>query len=353
MTKSGFVSTSVTRTVTANQSIWGSMNINPTQTDAAPPVLAITFPATGLTLDLGRITLKGTATNDGGPLANVSVSLNGGAATGVPVSSGQYEVELQLKPGSNTITVTGTDAAGNTASKSSTVTYLAGVAGFVTLADDETTRLDGATVTLRETGSGTVVTEVTTDAAGAYVAPVLTVPADYVVTVAKAGYRTSSQTVSVPEEQRLSLDVALWPGEDEAEEAELAFLEPVDGAVILTDSVIVYGRVSGFDLASVEVNGRTAELVGAGGFAISLPLVPGDNATGVTGQTVASHMTVKYQPSGGNNGGGDENGNGSGDGKGSKVPTPSFVPKSSCAAVGGEAIALLALLGLARRRSRR
>lgn len=294
--KSGYADSQLSRTAVVGTQTWGSMGLS-SGADVQAPQVEIVFPASGTSLDLGRIALKGNASDDRGAVATVKVALNGGAATDVAVSNGAFEVEVLLKPGSNAIEVTATDAANNTGRATSTVTFNAGVAGFVHLAGDDTVRIEGATVELRESSSGTVVTTATTDASGAYVAPVLTVPADYLVVVKKAGYRTASETVTAPEDQRVSLNIGLAEGSDEVEAASISFVEPTEGAVISTDTVTIYGVVKGFDVAQVVVSGVTAELLGAGGFSVTVPLVEGDNAleavaSGVSGQTVSARLNV-------------------------------------------------------------
>jgi hypothetical protein len=303
VTKSGYMNNQVSRAVTANTVTWGSVGLSSTtMADTQAPQVAISFPTNEAALDLGRIQLQGTASDDRGAVASVKVSLNAGAETDVPVTSGAFSVEIQLKPGTNTISVSAVDAAGNRGSTSTMATFNAGVAGFVHLAGDEATRIDAATVELREPSSGTVVSTVTTDASGAYYAPVMTVPADYLVVVKKDGYLTASETVSIDAESRASLNIGLTVGTDMVEEAVISFVEPMDGATINTDTVTVYGVVRGFDVATVTVNGVGAELLGAGGFSATVPLVDGSNtieatATGVTGQTLVGRITVIRQMS--------------------------------------------------------
>ncbi|MDP1829594.1 MAG: N-acetylmuramoyl-L-alanine amidase [Archangium sp.] len=298
VSKSGYSNNQVSRAVTAGAVTWGSVGLSSTSmADTQKPVVSITFPTNEAALDLGRIELRGTASDDRGAVASVKVSLNGGAQTDVAVAAGAFSIEVQLASGTNSITVSAVDAAGNTGSATTTATYNAGVAGFVHLAGDEATRIDAASVELREPSSGTVVTTVTTDASGAYYAPVMTVPADYLVVVKKAGYLTVSETISITAESRLAFNVALTAGVDEAVETSLTFVEPVDGATINTDTVTVYGVVRGFDVATVDVNGIAAELLGAGGFSVTLPLVEGSNvlqatAIGVTSQSVVARITV-------------------------------------------------------------
>ena len=250
VSKTGYTNNSYGRTITAGAVTWGSMNIEPVAVDAQPPVVAITFPTDGAALDLGHITLTGTVVDDGGPISTVKVTLNGGAATDVSVTSNAFSVDLQLAPGTNTIEVSATDAATHTGSATSTVVFNAGLAGLVTLAGDDATVIDGATIEVREAGSGTLVSSATSDSTGAYAVAVMTVPADYLVTVKKTGYRTLSETVTVPAEQRLIANFSLTPGTDEVAEAQLHFVEPQDGATVVAANVTLYGQVNGFDVAT-------------------------------------------------------------------------------------------------------
>ena len=296
--KSGYLTNTATLAVTAGGTTMASLGLSATSMpDTQAPRVSITFPTNAAVLDLGRIQLAGTASDDRGAISTVKVSLNGGAQSDVAVTNGGFSIELQLAPGTNSIAVSAVDAAGNTGSTTTSATYNAGVAGFVHLAGNEATRIEGASVELRESSSGTVVSSVTTAASGAYYAPVMRVSADYLVVVKKTGYLTQSETVTVAADARLSLNVALTPGTDQVAQASIAFVEPVDGATINTDTVTVYGTVSGFDVASVKVNDVAAELLGAGGFSVTVPVVEGSNvleatAQGVTGQTVVGRITL-------------------------------------------------------------
>lgn len=339
VTKSGYLANQVTRAVTAGATIWGSVGLSSTSAaDTQAPQVAIVFPSNEAALDLGRIDLRGTASDDRGAIGAVKVSRNGGAESDVTVTNGAFTVELLLAPGTNTLTVKATDAAGNTGTATARATFNAGVAGFVHLQGEAATRLEGATVELREAASGTVVSTARTDASGAYFAGVMTVPADYLVVVKKAGYLTASQTVSISADARAALDVGLTPGDDAAALVELTFVEPADEATINTDTVTLYGVVRGFDVASVVVNSVTAELLGAGGFSVTVPLLEGANlveatATGVTGQTVSAKLTLHRKLLGGGEAGRVKGGCG-----------------GCSTGLGFEALGLLALLPLLRRR---
>ena len=336
--KGGYLTNTVSKTVGAGGTTTANVGLSVSGPDLQAPQVSITFPSNEAALDLGRINLAGTASDDRGAISTVKVSLNGGAQSDVAVTNGSFSVEVQLNPGANAITVSAVDAAGNPGSATTTATFNAGVAGFVHLAGDDATRIDGATVELRQPSTGNVVASVSTDASGAYYAPVMTVPADYLVVVRKTGYLTASETASVPADARLALNLALTVGVDEAVPASIEFVEPADGSTLNTDTVTIYGVVHGFDVTSVKVNDVAAELLGAGGFSVTVPLVEGANtveatAIGVTLQTVTGRLTLNRKLGGAANGG---------------------MVKGGCGGCstgfGFEAFGLLALVPLLRRR---
>ncbi|MDX2012257.1 MAG: N-acetylmuramoyl-L-alanine amidase [Myxococcaceae bacterium] len=296
----GFQSAQVSRTVTSGATTWGSIGVTATSMpDRQPPELMFTAPTASAMLDVGMVTVTGTASDDRGAVAEVRLALNGAAEQRVPVMAGRFSVDVLLKPGTNTLVAKATDGAGNEGTATVTASFLAGVRGTVTRAGDGAVPIEGATVELREAASGTMVSTATSAADGTYTLAVGQVPADYLLVAKATGFRTASETVSVPEDRRVTVDVALMPGEDMPGEASVRFLEPMDGAEVMTDSVTVYGQVVGFDVAGVQVNGVTAELVGAGGFSATVPLMEGENAltataSGIAGESAVGRLTVKY-----------------------------------------------------------
>jgi hypothetical protein len=339
VTKAGFANNQVTRSVSTGQTTWGSVGLSSAQApDTQPPQLSITVPMDDAELDVGAVGLRGTASDDRGAVASVSVALNGGAPQAVPVTNGAFAVDLLLAPGRNTVVVSATDAAGNTGSAQATATFLAGVSGAVATVDAKP--IAGAVVTLRQAGSDAVVSSAVTDAQGRYFVGVMTVPADYLLVVKAAGYLTASETLTAPDDRQLLHDVALVAGEDPTGELAVSFVEPMDGATVATDTVTVYGAVQGFAPTSVSVNGVAGELLGAGGFSATVPLAPGANvleavALGVNGERVAARISVT---------------------RGQPGPRPVVVPErvtGSCAAVPGlELLAALGLVPWLRRRRR-
>lgn len=331
----GYQSNQVTRTVTSGTTSWGSVGLTAAGgADTQAPQVAISFPQDGASLDLAVFNVAGTASDNAGPVASVALSLNGGAATSVPVTGGSFSVAVQLAPGANALEVKATDAAGNVGAVRAAATFNAGVGGAVHVAGDETARLAGAAVTLLDRGTGATVGTATSDATGAFGLAVTAVPADYVLVVKAPGYRSSSQTVTVPDDRRLLVKVGLQPGQDAPTELAVTFLEPLDGATLTTDTVTVYGTVQGFVLAGVTVNGGAAELLGDGGFSATVHLVEGTNvleaqATGVAGESAAARISVVRKLAGG-----------------------SIVVKGGCT-TGAGLLPLAAVLLLLRRRPRR
>lgn len=340
VTKAGFQDNTLARTVVAGQTVTGGVGLVPTAgSDTQAPQLSIGFPADGARLEVAAVQVTGTATDNAGDVAAVKVSLNGGAELEVPVTAGSFALDTMLEPGVNTITVKATDAAGNTGTASATATFLAGVSGFVYSLGDESLRIAGATVTLLEPGTANVLATTTTDANGAYGFDLSTVGVDAIVTVKAAGFLTASETITVPQDRRLELKLGLVAGTDAVGELGLVFAEPQDGATVTTDTVTVYGAARGFDLAGIRVNGVAGELLGGGGFAVTVPLNEGRNflvaeATGVKGETFRAKLTVNRVAPGGT------------------ALVPVAVKGGCSTGLGLEAFGALALLGLLRRRAR-
>jgi hypothetical protein len=302
VTKSGYANNTVSHAVASGQTATVNVGLSSTSgPDVQPPVVAISSPMDNAQLDLGVIEVQGTASDDRGPIASVKLSLNGGAATDVPVTNGAFSVQVQLKPGSNSIEAKATDAAGNSASAIAHATFNAGVKGFVFAGTDQTARLAGAVAELHDAASGALVSTSTADAQGQYALTATVVPADYKLIVRASGYVTHVETVTVGTDQRAEIDVSMVQGTDEGDgSVTLTFTEPADGSVVHTDSVTVYGVVTGFDPLTVTVNGVQGQVLGGGGFSCTVPLVEGANTltaniTGVAGETLSGTLHLTRQ----------------------------------------------------------
>jgi len=93
-------------------SFWANLYTMP---DVTPPTLALTSPSTVTTTNASMVNVAGT-TEPG-----ASVMVNGVQAYVSP--TGTFSVDVALREGNNTITVSATDASGNAATKTVTVSY--------------------------------------------------------------------------------------------------------------------------------------------------------------------------------------------------------------------------------------
>jgi hypothetical protein len=82
--------------------------------DRDPPKITITSPKNGSTVDVPDVTIKGT-TQAGTSLVALD-DANGTSISSLAAKDGTFEFGMLLAPGTNQITITGTDPAGNTGS---------------------------------------------------------------------------------------------------------------------------------------------------------------------------------------------------------------------------------------------
>src|SRR5881296_110098 len=104
-------------TVTARDAATNSATVVRIVTlDTQAPVIAVTQPADGDIINAASVTTTGTVTD----ATAITLTVNGGS---VPLGAGgAFSVEVPLVPNANTITYAATDAAGNSATRSITVT---------------------------------------------------------------------------------------------------------------------------------------------------------------------------------------------------------------------------------------
>jgi hypothetical protein len=93
-----------------------AVNVN---LDTTPPAVIITSPTDGFLTNNPAITVPGTI--DDIAITSAVLTLNG-ASTNIPVSAGSFSQEITLVEGPNTISISATDAAGNTGSAAISVT---------------------------------------------------------------------------------------------------------------------------------------------------------------------------------------------------------------------------------------
>lgn len=90
--------------------------------DTVPPTLNITSPADGLVTATAALTVAGTTNDATSSPVTITIKLNGTDQGAVTVgTNGSFSKSVTLKEGSNTIVITATDAAGQTASVTRTV----------------------------------------------------------------------------------------------------------------------------------------------------------------------------------------------------------------------------------------
>lgn len=341
--KSGYQTSSITKTVSSGTTVWGSMELKTgvPVADTTPPAIGITFPGDGASMDVAELSLLGDASDDKGAIDQITLTINGGTPAKVNVSGGKFAQAIKLSPGLNTIEVVATDAAGNSATDTVKATFRSGVFGFVHLADDEAARVPDVTLRLVDSMSGAEIASTVSGADGSYAFDLAQVPGDFLFMAKASGFLSKTETISVPDDERFAHNLAMVEGQDPLpSELAIEFIDPVDGATVNTDSVTIYGSVGGFDVQSVVVKGVNADLIGAGGFAATVPLDVGPNvidavATGLGGESLTGQLTIIRQ-------GGD-------------APPAGEDPantKAGCTAVPGlELVALLAVVPLLRRRN--
>ena len=111
----------------------GTATLTVTFTDITPPTVAITSPTSSSTYATSTpvLALGGTASDDAGVTQVMWVNTQGGSGTATGTTSWAAS-GIVLRPGTNVLTVTARDAAGNTATATLTVT----LSGAVTFTDD-------------------------------------------------------------------------------------------------------------------------------------------------------------------------------------------------------------------------
>jgi hypothetical protein len=202
VTKMGYANGSAMPTVVAGQTVTASVGlVSSSMPDTTPPVLEITGPTEG-DVDLADITFEGTVTE----VDQVTVG-----SQVVPVTAGKWSTDVKLMPGSNTLTVTAVDAAGNMAQQSVTVTFTTGMNGLVFLDGDQTSTIPAAQVAITD-ANGAKMNQYT-DSSGAFTFDVA--PGSYTLSVTASGYLSYQQSILVPDDQRLDVQVAMTPGVDE------------------------------------------------------------------------------------------------------------------------------------------
>ncbi|MBT0652288.1 Ig-like domain-containing protein [Geomobilimonas luticola] len=262
---------------------------NPAKT--TPPVLAIDPVAANVSTS--NITISGTV--EASSTVAVATGSTAVASAVAYTSATTWTCDITgLLPGSNVITVTATDGAGNTASQTATVVYtlpapsLTLNAGLPTLVRDASLTMSGsveadATVTVSNTTTGTTEAATIAGTAWSYTATLAAGVNNITVTAQKPG---SSPAV-------ISTSVTL-----DAVAPVLAVSALPTGSYTSTQTQNISGTVSDANLDSVTVNGQPV-VVTNGTFSTSVTLVTGANTVNVAasdllGNTSSDTRTIYF-----------------------------------------------------------
>src|SRR6266516_424050 len=248
--------------------------------DTQPPVLTLTSPADGLITKDTTATVSGTVTD----LTAVTVNVNG---IPLPVdSAGAFHGAVALSEGSNILTVTATDAAGNATSQVRTVTRdtHAPVLAVTAPANGLITNQTSVTVSGSVTDASAVTvavngTPLTVGADRHFSGSVtLTEGANTLTTVA-----TDAAGNATTDTRAVTLDT---------HPPALAVTAPTDGLITKQTPVTVSGTVTDATPVTVDVNGVPLPVDGAGVFTGQAPLAEGANPLTVTARDAATNTAT-------------------------------------------------------------
>lgn len=262
---------------------------NPTKT--TPPVLAIDPVAANVSTP--NITISGTV--EASSTVAVTTGSTAVASAVAYTSATTWTCDITgLVPGSNIVTATATDGAGNTASQTATVVYtlpapaLTLNAGLPTLVRDARLTMAGTVeadvaVSVSNTTTGTTEAAVVTGATWSYTATLVSGVNNFTVTAQKPG---SSPAV-------ISTSVTL-----DAVAPVLAVSALPTGSYTSTQTQNISGTVTDANLDSVTVNGQPV-VVTNGTFSTSVTLITGGNTVNVVasdllGNTSSDNRTIYF-----------------------------------------------------------
>jgi len=242
--------------------------------DTTPPSLSITAPLTG------SLTRHPVAQVNGTTDPGATVAVNGVQAA--VSGSGGFSVALPLEEGLNTITAVATNAAGNTATTSVTVT-LDDVPPALTLTSPTTGLTNQSAVVVSgttEPGATVTVdgTAVSVGVAGAFTTTLTLADGAHTIVVNATDAAGNRAAVSV----QVTVDTTA---------PSLAITSPTTGASVSTPDILVTGTAEAG--STVVVDGYAVALSGGGTFSIELPLSPGTNTITVTATDPAGNVASR------------------------------------------------------------
>lgn len=246
--------------------------------DTAAPTLTITSPENNLVTAAGTVTVSGTAFDTSG-IASVTVN---GTAVAV-AANGSFSATVNLSGGSNTITVTATDEAGNVTTDTRTVarathgpslTIVSPVAGFIT-------NENSVLVTGSVSDSVSPVASVTVNGVAALLSG-----GEFSATASLAeGANTitvvATNSVGLTTTKTVSVTMDTVP-------PVITLTAPMAGQMVGNAAFTVTGAVSDEHLSGVAVNGTEATVTGDT-FSVEITLAEGANAITATASDTAGN----------------------------------------------------------------
>jgi len=261
-----------------------SLTVNlPRILDTVAPVVTITTPVNGSTINTSTVTVSGTATDNFGV---TSLTVNGNAVT---VTSGSFSTTVTLVTGSNTITVVASDAAGNSATATVTVTATDTTAPVVTIIEPVNgSTVNTSTVTVSGTATDDVgVTSLTVNGAsvtltnGSFSTTVTLVTGTNTITVVASDAAGNSATATV------TVTAA------DTTAPVVTITEPVNGSTVNTSTVTVSGTATDdVGVTSLTMNGASVTLTN-GSFSTTVTLVNGSNTITVVATDAAGNIKTE------------------------------------------------------------
>ncbi len=248
--------------------------------DTQPPVLTLTSPGDGLITKATSVPVSGTVTD----LTAVTVNVNG---IPLPVDpTGAFSGSVSLTEGSNVLTVTATDAAGNATTQVRTIMLDTHppVLAVTAPANGLITNQTSTTVS----GSVTDATAVTVATNGAP----LPVGADGQFSGSVALTEGSNTLTTVATDAAGNATTDTRTVTLDTHPPVLVVTAPPDGLITRQTPVTVSGTVTDATPVTVDVNGIPLPVDGAGVFTGLVPLAEGANPLTVTARDAASNTAT-------------------------------------------------------------
>ena len=251
--------------------------------DTTPPKLVIYTPPNNISTGDSVITVIGKVSDCTATVVNISV--NGGQNILVSLQCmGFFKQKISLSGGTNTISITATDAAGNSTTVTRTVTRKGALKLIVSEPADETiTRAASVVVQGTVSGTGAITlkvngTTVSIAANGSFSASVNLVEGTNLITITATDASNTTSTVT-----RVVIKDTTPP--------VLTVDTPVDGLLTKDATIAVTGTVSDSTSVSVLVNGHAASIGIDGSFNYTLSLVEGTNVITVVATDTVGNAT--------------------------------------------------------------